>query len=40
MLWQVVGAETLLVDGYTYKSHEAAADRAVRPRSPTAPASG
>ena len=29
MLWQVVGAETLLVDSYTYKSHEAAADRAI-----------
>jgi len=29
MLWQVVGAETLLVDSYTYRSHEAAADRAV-----------
>ena len=29
MLWQVVGAETLLVDAYTYRSHEAAADRAV-----------
>ena len=29
ILWQVVGAETLLVDRYTYKSHEAAADRAI-----------
>jgi len=29
MLWQVAGAETLLVDSYVYKSHEAAADRAV-----------
>jgi hypothetical protein len=29
MLWQVAGAETLLVDSYAYKSHEAAADRAV-----------
>jgi lamin tail-like protein len=29
ILWQVVGAETLLVDTYTYRSHEAAADRAV-----------
>jgi hypothetical protein len=29
MLWQVAGAETLLVDSYIYKSHEAAADRAV-----------
>ena len=28
MLWQVAGAETLLVDAYTYRSHEAAADRA------------
>ena len=27
MLWQVAGAETLLVDSYVYKSHEAAADR-------------
>jgi hypothetical protein len=29
MLWQVSGADTLLVDSYTYVSHEAAADRAV-----------
>ncbi len=29
MLWQVAGAETVLVDSYTYLSHEAAADRAV-----------
>jgi hypothetical protein len=29
MLWQVAGAETLLVDAYAYQSHEAAADRAV-----------
>jgi hypothetical protein len=29
MLWQVAGAETLLVDFYAYQSHEAAADRAV-----------
>lgn len=29
LLWQVAGAETLLVDHYTYLSHEAAADRAV-----------
>jgi hypothetical protein len=29
MLWQVAGAETVLVDSYAYKSHEAAADRAV-----------
>lgn len=29
MLWQVAGAETLLVDSYVYKSHEAAADRSV-----------
>jgi hypothetical protein len=28
LLWQIAGAETLLVDGYDYKSHEAAADRA------------
>lgn len=28
-LWQVVGADTLLVDGYTYASHLAAADRSV-----------
>lgn len=35
LLWQIAGAETLLVDGYDYKSHEAAADRAVG-RSPDA----
>jgi len=29
MLWQVVGADTVLIDSYTYVSHEAAADRAV-----------
>jgi hypothetical protein len=29
MLWQVVGADTVLVDSYTYKSHEAGADRSV-----------
>jgi hypothetical protein len=29
LLWQVVGADTVLVDGYTYRSHEAASDRAV-----------
>ncbi len=29
LLWQVVGAETLLVDAYSYRSHEAAADRSV-----------
>jgi hypothetical protein len=29
MLWQVTAAETLLVDTYAYRSHEAAADRAV-----------
>jgi lamin tail-like protein len=29
MLWQVVGADTVLIDSYTYLSHEAAADRAV-----------
>jgi len=29
MLWRISGAESLLVDSYHYKSHEAAADRAV-----------
>jgi len=29
LLWKVTGSDTSLVDGYTYKSHEAAADRAV-----------
>jgi len=29
ILWQVAGAETLQVDAYTFRSHEAAADRAV-----------
>jgi len=29
LLWKVTGADTALVDGYTYKTHEAAADRAV-----------
>jgi hypothetical protein len=29
MLWHVVGPDTVLVDSYTYKSHEAAADRSV-----------
>ena len=29
MLWRVAGADTLLVDSYTYTSHEAAADRSV-----------
>jgi hypothetical protein len=29
LLWQVVGAETTLVDSYSYRSHEAAADRSV-----------
>jgi len=29
LLWKVSGADTTLVDGYTYKAHEAAADRAV-----------
>ena len=29
MLWQVVGAESLVVDHITYVSHEAAADRAL-----------
>lgn len=28
ILWEVAGAETLMVDSYTYLSHEAAADRA------------
>ena len=28
LLWQVAGSDTVLVDGYTYKSHEAASDRA------------
>ena len=29
ILWQVTGADTVLVDTYTYKSHEAAADRSI-----------
>ena len=29
MLWKVTGTDTALVDSYAYKSHEAAADRAV-----------
>ncbi len=29
LLWQIAGPETLLVDGYTYRSHEAAADRGI-----------
>jgi hypothetical protein len=29
MLWRIAGAETLLVDAYTYRNHEAAADRSV-----------
>jgi hypothetical protein len=29
LLWQIAGAETLIVDHYTYRSHEAAADRAI-----------
>jgi hypothetical protein len=29
LLWQVAGAETVLVDRYDYGSHEAAADRAI-----------
>ncbi len=29
MLWQVAGAETVLVDSYAYRAHEAASDRAV-----------
>jgi hypothetical protein len=29
ILWQIVGADTTVVDAYTYRSHEAAADRSV-----------
>lgn len=29
ILWKVVGADTVVVDAYTYKSHEAGADRSV-----------
>jgi len=29
LLWKVTGTDTSLVEGYTYKAHEAAADRAV-----------
>ncbi len=29
ILWQIAAGETLLVDAYTYRSHEAAADRAI-----------
>jgi len=29
LLWQIVAVETLLVDQYTYRSHEAAADRSI-----------
>jgi len=29
LLWQVNGADTVLIDSYTYRSHEAAADRAI-----------
>ena len=29
LLWKITGPDTVQVDGYTYKSHEAAADRAV-----------
>jgi len=29
ILWHVEGADTVVVDAYTYKSHEAAADRSV-----------
>lgn len=29
VLWQIQGPDTVVVDSYTYKSHEAAADRAV-----------
>ena len=28
LLWQVNGSDTTLVDSYTYKAHESAADRA------------
>lgn len=28
-LWQVVGADTMFVDGYTYSSHQGASDRSV-----------
>jgi hypothetical protein len=29
LLWHAVGVDSVLVDGYTFRSHEAAADRAV-----------
>src|SRR5262245_15150796 len=29
ILWRVIGPDTLVVDAYAYKSHEAAADRAI-----------
>lgn len=29
LLWQVTGSDTLLVDAYTYKTHESATDRAI-----------
>ena len=29
MLWQASGSDTVLIDAYAYKSHEAAADRAI-----------
>jgi hypothetical protein len=29
MLWQVTGSDTVLVDSYVYRSHQAAADRAM-----------
>jgi lamin tail-like protein len=35
LLWQIAGAETVLVDQYAFRSHEAAADRAIG-RSPDA----
>lgn len=35
MLWHIAGADTELVDSYTFKSHEAASDRAIG-RSPDA----
>lgn len=29
ILWRIVGADTVVVDAYTYRSHESAADRSV-----------
>ena len=37
LLWHVAGPETLLVDSYAYRSHEAAADRAVARRDDLGP---